>query len=58
MDTLLFKNTEFYELSIKSYIFNRIKAELYMSYKCKINHNDDKPNFKCDFVNNGVPFLF
>jgi len=42
-----FKNENFYELSMKSYIFNRIKAELYMSYKCKTHHKIGQKHFEC-----------
>ena len=42
-----FKNDDYYKLSMKSYIFKRLQAELKMRDKCRSYHKQTNINFRC-----------
>jgi len=45
--SIFFDNDNYYSISMKYYIFNRLKAELAMKKKCIIFHNSANKDFVC-----------
>lgn len=51
---IFFKNEKYYELSMKSYIFKRLQAELYMKQKCISHHINANKFFECYYCKTNI----